>query len=562
MLIEKKIFIRVLVLLLSVMTILALPLKGEAFWFDSDAPLLKINDAKFDEADYRDWWREWRDPESRVHEDMTIFIEWQLEVYEAQSMELFENRSYKRKVEIFLKSRSLMLLRQEEVDGRMIKPEPGELRAQYDSELQPIIDLRIIQIADKEIADKILELCRSGEKLDTATVAAGIANPKILTRDQGRPKIVSSFFKPLFADSVKAGQFQLLQGVNGVWLLIEVVAKTAGSDADFANYEADLRQKFLRDQEPGLNKRLIDSLRDKYKPVIDEEVLATIDSLKPGDPGLQDTALTIGEVKVPAWQIVRLLRDEQKMFRDRQGQPTMERDKIKEKIIANIETQTMVSIEARNRHYELKPPFKATYDFYCQHRLIKELENLVIRPQTEISDADLKAEYEKMTAQFSQPDVVEVAWVQLDDERLSHLLTSELKKGRDFFKVMEPYFPQGVEYKKTGEDKLQSEVREIVATLAQGETSPPVVKGENTFFVKLFRRFVDQHLPFSEVEEMLSLRLKEEKFVQTRNQYLATLKERSQIKVKKSRWRKLRNELLAEEKLLLEKISAENGKVK
>ena len=522
------------------------PWAVRAAWFGEEGPLLKINGVVYNEDDFRGWWREWREPETPVPDDMNIYIDWQLQVQEARHMELDENRSYQRKVEIFLKSRSLMMLRQEEIDGRMKMPEPGQLRAQYDATLQPIINLEILQVADKKQAEEILKLCREGSEIKAAAIKAGIAEPQVLVREEGRPEIVSDFFKPLFADSVEVGHLQLLEGRNGAWLLVKVTAKVSGSDEDFAKFEEQLRNQFIRKQEPDLNKRLMTSLRQKYKPVVNQELLDKIDGLEPDDPVLKETVLTIGEVTVPAWQVARLLRDEQKLYRNRQGELTIPLDKLKRTIITNIETQTMVSLEARNRHYELKPPFKSTYEFYCQRRLIKELERTVIGPQVKVTEAEIEAEYNKMAAQFSQADVVEVAWVQLADERLSKLITAELKQGRDFFKVMEPYFPQGVEYAKKSEDKLQPEVREIVKTLAPGQVSAPIQKGEETFFVKLFRRFGDQRSTLEEVSDMLRQKLRKEKFIKLREDLLTTLRDNTKIEIEKSRWRKLRQELVAE----------------
>ena len=546
MLIKMCRLIKILGLLFVVVFLVGPPLPTQAFWFETDGPLLRIDDVSFTEADFKSWWQEWHEPESTVPVDLTSFIDWQLQVREAREMELDESRTYKRKVEIFLKSRSLMLLRQEEIGDRLQKPAPGLLRAQYDETLQPIIDLEILQIAEQETAEEILGQCQAGTGMKAAAIASGIAKPLIMERKQGRPGNVSEFFKPLFADSVAAGQFRLLQGRGAVWLLVKVVSKTSGSDADFAKHEDSLRRKFLRAQEPALNSALLKRIREKFSPVVDEEALAGIDELKPGDSDLQKTVLTIADVEVPVWQVVRLLREERNMYKDRHGHTTMAVADLKKMIIANIETQTMISLEARERHYELKPPFKSTYDFYCQRRLIKEFEKVVIWPQVKVTPADIEAEYKRIVTQFSQADVVEVAWVQLADKRLSELLTAELKQGHDFFKVMEPYFPQGVEYAKTSEDKLRPAIREIVATLAPGQVSAPIHKGENTYFVKLFRRFADQHSSLDEVSGMLRLQLSEVKFAEVRNQLLATLKERSKIVVKKSRWHKLRDELLKE----------------
>jgi len=539
-------WLQIVVFLCPLLVLPGLSGPAEAGWFGNNGPLLEINDISYNEADFRNWWQEWREPEMVVPEDLTVYIEWQLQVQEARKMELDDNPSYQRKVEIFLKSRSLMMLRQEEIDRRMTTPEPGQLRALYDATLQPVIDLEMLQVADRETAARIMKLCQEGQEMKAAAIASGIANPHVMTREKGRPVSVSEFFKPLFADTVKAGQLELLEGENGVWLLVKVVAKTAGSDEDFAEYEEKLRRQFFRDQEPALNTALMQRLRHKYKPLVNQEVLGRLDDLKPGDPGLLETVMTVGEVEVPAWQVARLLKEEKKMYRGKQKASTLSVVKLKKMILTNIETQTMVSLEALDRHFERKPPFNTTYEFYCQRRLIKEFEYVVIGPQVEVTQAEIESEYDKMAARFSRADVVEVAWVQLADERLSNLIAAELKQGRDFSKVMKPYFPQGVEYAKQSEDKLQPELRDIVKTLAPGQVSAPVQKGENTFFVKLIRRFGDQRLTLDQVAGRLRKRLLKEKFAEVREQVLTTLKKGSKTDVNKSRWRKLREALLQE----------------
>ena len=546
MLMKNNLWLRLLVLCGILLIFCGRPRIVRASWFGSDAQLLKINDVVYDEADFRGWWREWREPETAVLDNLDIYIDWQLQVQEARHMELDQNRSYQRKVEIFLKSRSLMLLRQEEIDERMEMPESEQLRAKYNATLQPIIDLEILQIADQKQAEEILQLGRAGAEIKDAAIKVGIADPQVLVREQGRPEIVSDFFKPLFADSVKTGHLQLLEEKNGVWFLIKVVAKKSGSDEDFAEFEDKLRNEFIRKQEPALNQALMTSLREKYQPVVNQELLDKIDNLQKDDPLFKESVLTIAEVEVPVWQVVRLLKSEEKLYRNRQGKLTIPLDQLKKMVIANIETQTMVSLEARNRHYELRPPFQSTYEFYCQRRLIKELERVVIGPRAQVSEAEIEAEYKRMLDQFGQADVVEVAWVQLADERLSKLIAAELKQGRDFFKVMEPYFPQGVDYTKSSEEKLQPEIREIVKTLAPGQVSAPVQKNDETFFVKLFRRFGDQHLSLDEVTGSLQQKLKKEKFAKARAELLATFRANSKIVIGKSRWRKLQRELAAE----------------
>ena len=539
-------FLKIFFLLCLSILFCGVPQEASAFWFSGGEPLLKINDVAYTSSDFRVWWREWREPGSKLPKDMTPFVEWMLLVQEARNMELGDNREYRRKVDIFLKSRSLMMLKHEEVDSHLKEPEKEVLWSDYEKEYLPIFEVKILQLADQAVAEKIFKACVDGADFKEAALASGLSEPRFLSRKGVRPRSVSEAFKPLFEPGVEKGRFFLVVGATGSWMVVEVVDKQEASDEDFAGKKEGLQKKYFRSLERRLNTALIESLRQKYKTVIDDEALARIDTLAAGDDALQDTVITIGDLSVPAWQVLRLIENERKMFRGRQGQEIMPIEKIKKLVFDNILAQTLVSLEARNRHYEKKPPFKATYEFYCQRRLIKELEKAVIWSQVKVTKADLEHEYESMAEHFQQADEVEVVWIQLADDRLSQLLTKELNQGRDFFKVMEPYFPQGVEYAKEKEDRLQPVLREIVSGLEPGQVSAPVKSGEDTFFVKLIRRIGNQSLSFDEVAEMLHTRLMEEGFSASRKELLETLKSRSQIVVKERTWRKLRNELLKE----------------
>jgi len=537
-----------------------LPQVSQAFWFGGSEPLLKINDKAYTSADFSVWWQEWRENESKLPADLTPFIDWLLLVDEARDMELEDNLEYRRKVDIFLKSRSLMLLKQEEVDSKLKEPKREVLWSEYEKLYQPILELKILQVADPEVAEKILKACNEGVKFKLAALDTGLAEPQILSRKGVRPYSVSPDFKALFEAEVENGRLHILEGGNGSSMVVEVVEKKPASDEDYESKVEVLRKKYFKTLEQQLNVALLTRLRQKYKPVVDEEALASIETLTAADDAaLKQTVITIEDLEIPAWQILRLINNERKMFRDRQGQATMTPEKIKKLVLDNVLAQTIVGLEARNRHYETISPFKETYNFYCQRRLIKELEKSVIWPQVKVTPEDVEREYNSMLKHFSQPDEVEVAWVQLADERLSQLLTTELNSGRGFFKVMEPYFPQGVEFSREREDRLRPALREIVSQLAPGQVSAPIKKGENTFFVKLIRRFGDQHLSLAEVSEMLEGRLREEGFAEARQQLLESLKSRAKIAIKERTWRRLRQKLIKEKAAAAAKRALKKG---
>ena len=233
------------------------PQAAEAFWFNGGEPLLKINDVAYTSVDFRNWWQEWREPESPLPTSLTPFVEWMILVQEARNMELEENRAYRRKIDIFVKSRSLMMFKHEMVDSQIKEPDKEFLWGEYEKKYQPIFELKILQLADQVVAEKILKACVDGTELEQAALDSGVAEPRFLLRKGVRPASAGEVFKPLFEDQLDKGRFLLLLSANGFWMVVEVVDKQVASDEDFAGKVEGLRKDYFRDQERRLNISLI-----------------------------------------------------------------------------------------------------------------------------------------------------------------------------------------------------------------------------------------------------------------------------------------------------------------
>ena len=90
-------------------------------WSGKDK-LVTINGIDYSSDDFKRWWGLWNEEKGRLPDDPQPFIEWKLLAQEARTMELDQLGSYRRKLEVFLKSRTRMLLKNEEVDSKIDLP--------------------------------------------------------------------------------------------------------------------------------------------------------------------------------------------------------------------------------------------------------------------------------------------------------------------------------------------------------------------------------------------------------------------------------------------------------
>ncbi|MBN2332183.1 MAG: peptidyl-prolyl cis-trans isomerase [Deltaproteobacteria bacterium] len=518
------------------------PAESMAFSFGSPDTLAIINGTTYTTQDYLDWWREWREPGMTAAADPDDFIDWLLMAEEARQMRLFEKPRYLHKINIFLKSRSLMLLKQEEVDGRIVPPGNDRLRQEYDQRYQPIISLTLASLPDATAAAKVKELGTTDMTISEAITAAGFSGVPIRKQSHVRPLAVDESFKVLFADSGNRQQLFLLPQAAGC-LLARVENITAGSDDDFARLKETIRTQLIKDQQQQLNTDLLARLRHKYQPVIDQEKLA---ALEPGSGQPADVVIKIGNLTITGDQVAALLTKEQRMRQGRTGTNTVNLESLKQQVVNNILAQTLVSLEALEHHYEEHPPFKQTFAFYCRHRLIKELEQEVIHPRATVAEVMVADAYARNRHQYLQPPLVEVAWVQTANPSLCELLDRQLGSGKDFFTVMTPYFPEATRSRTIPETKLPAEIRELVAGLQSGQTATHSTAGQEKIYVKLLQRHAPEPLPLVEVAEEIRTRLQEERFKSEKKHLAEQLRQRSTITVKEKTWKKLRKQLMEE----------------
>jgi len=317
-----------------------------------------------------------------------------------------------------------------------------------------------------------------------------------------------------------------------------------GTDKDFEGLKQNLIRAALKRQEAELTQKLLKRLKNEYEVSVDQ---AMIDRISPQGPAAGDAdkvAITIGELKIQTNFVFASIEKTQKT-RGHAKRQAEAFENSKGRVVNDILVQVLTERAALDRHYEEVPPLKHVYDFYRKYRLVKEFEATVVKPQVKVTEEAIKAYYRDNQEQFSRKGMIEYALVTTNESKLAEKIALQLKNGADFFTIMEPISPTGVQIRKEPLVHLRPSIQEAVKSLASGQVVT-IADAENTHFVKVVRAVETELLPLEKVREMIVKSLEKQLFNEIRDGYIAQLRERSTIKVDKGTWKSLREQLLEE----------------
>jgi len=511
--------------------------------------LIEINDASFTKQDYLDWWEIWKEPETPLPETPDDFIDWMLQVQEAENMQLYDRPTYRQKVSVFLRARSLMLLKQEEVDSHIPVPTRDDLWPSYEENYVPRFNLRLVTADTEETRQSIEASLASGATLEAAAQAAGLAESSAYMAETGMLR------KQKMPEPLLVAVLQSQVGETGgpvsfahYTYFFEVLERVDGTDEDFETYRKGLTDQWYKQESDRFTNELMERLREKYKVEVNKAVVEKV-GMEPLDDEIADlVAVQIGEIKVLASGLQASVAKDMKLRYAKHPNPEEKLVSVRERVIADMLGQTLSGMEALERHYEEKDPFRKTYRFYCQNRLIKELEQAVVAASLPaLTDEDIDAAYRESIDTFTRKGLVEVAIVETREVELAQRVEGRLQRGEDFQTAIAPIAPRGVETRTTPLDHLQEPLREALAEMAPGQVSEMIPVEDQFFFLKLIKRDEKQVAPLEMVQEQVKADLKKTRFEEASAALLAQLRKHSRIKVKNKAWKQLVEQLKKEQ---------------
>jgi len=510
-------------------------------WFGGERPLAVINGRDYSPDDFRHWWQNWREAETTLPETAEPFIEWHLLVQEAERMQLFQEPDYRGKMHTFLKVRALMMLREEEVEAKIVVSEP-EVREVYQEQYAPRLRVRSFFYPDMEGAAQGVAALRSGartpdELKDLPPAEGGASHHE--ERWLWVPQMPDEW--RLLLTVAKVGDVLDPMAVeNGVvFVRVEEV-----SDFDAEDLEK-LRPGIVRDlrtrRSHELTAALVERLREKFAVQVDEEVLARINEEEPDQELAPAALIRSSQGEITAADLWVNLRNE-RSFREKNLFAAEEFAALKSRVLASIIAQTVVSWESMDRRYQEREPFKWVYRFYSEHRLNKEMEKRFVEPGAVVSDDELERFYQENIVRFTRPETVSFLLLE-GDEAVMQRMWQEIASGRDFSEVASRHVPGGPPVQRLPVDHLEPELAAVIAELRRGEVSRPFALRGNTALLRLVNHTPGVPMPLASVAEQIREELGKEKRRLARLDLVRLLRERSDVRVNQKVWNTLRKEL-------------------
>ncbi len=525
--------------LICLMMVLSLFLTARAMsWPWADRVLVTINGQNYSADDFRHWWSNWKDKDSRLPQSPRPFVDWFLLVQEANRMELYTDPDYRHKVMTFLKSRALMMLKGEEVDSK-VRITEDRLRAVYHHDYSPRRLLGIFYFRDKGEAERMCRKWTGKSYHDTAQDRQkGISSERRWLRPIALPATWKAALKGLEPGHV-TDPFKW----EKTYMCLSLIEEKGPEDVDYRRVKGDIRQRLRKREETRLTAELVTRLREKYHVKVNKDLLDAIDPLHVPE-GMMGRPLIItdkGNVSVGFFvrQVNREIKANRGLASSKKGI-----ERIKTGLLEDMISQTLISWESLDRHYERRPPFKWVYRYYCQHRLIRSLEDRLFKPKIEVSSKDVKRYYLGHLQDFTRPGTVSLALVKADSKQIAGLW-KEVSLGADLLKVARARSLDYVPVHNVPVNRLPLAIRKEIEQLSQGETSHPFKMDGEMAVLKLLRRSPARPFPLVTVREKIRRRLVDERLSALKADYLKRLRERSKIKVNHRIWRKLQSELTA-----------------
>ncbi len=530
----------IIIFTLLFLSVLVPPVSGS--WFSWGKPVLvSIGTDNYTSEDMKNWWKNWREKDTVLPESPAPFVDWMLLFKEAERMKLFESPAYRKKVIIFLRARTLMLLKAEEVDSK-ITISDDDLWQQYKKTYAPRYQLNIFFFNKKETAQTFVD--KFADKPVSDEVFSGKQSREDEYYSQRtewyRPLAVNPAWLPVLDKLVK-GQLSPPFAWKKDFVVLRLQDVVEANRKDFESVKKQLRQKVWKSKENQLTSDLLVRLRKQYHVQVNTELLEHSGDAAAGDDAANNVLISTDNGNISA-EIVRAKIGQIQHFRKRNGFKVASDLQFKTRVVNGIIDQTLTSWEALARKYEERPPFKAVYQFYCQHRMIKLLEEKVFSPQAKVSDKEIAAYYQNNMTLFTRPEVIRMAIVEGTEPLLKSLWLEAALNG-DFITLAQKRTGHAIPIREIPANHLNPKVKEVIDTLSKNEVSRVFTVDDHVSLVQLIERKVAKVIPLSEVKETIKTTLYTAKIEKLRRSYLDKLRKKYVVKINENVWQKLRKEL-------------------
>lgn len=517
-------------------------LPAQSGWFSWGPPtLVTIGDDDYSTQNFKDWWANWQEEGMQFPETPTAFVEWNLLFKEAEKMKLYEAPAYRYKTRTFLKARTLMRLKSEEVDQK-IQVTDDALWELYLDSYAPLYQLNIFFFKEEEGAtdfkDTLSDKPLSDEEFAGMAETKGGYYAKRI--EWYRPVTINPGWLPILNKLEKGDLSPPVPWKEG-FVVLRLQDRQEGTREDMESIRESIHKKIWKKEETRLTIELLKNLREQYEVRIDTDRLEQLDITIPDDELSDEPLIYTSHGNISEKIVVGKLK-QLHQFRRKNGFSEDTSFQFKNQVVNGIIDQTLTSWEGVARGYETRPPFKAIYQFYRQHQMVKLLEARLFATDMVISEEEIEAYYNANIKFFSRPEVIRMVIVEGSEDGLNSLWL-EVALGGDFRLLAQKRTGQDIPIRDLPVDHINKTVKEVLDKLTVNEVSDVFSVDGHITLVQLIERKPAQIQPLSEVRESIRTTLQAAKSQKLRRDYLEKLKKEYKVKINDSVWQNLKEEL-------------------
>jgi len=170
--------------------------------------------------------------------------------------------------------------------------------------------------------------------------------------------------------------------------------------------------------------------------------------------------------------------------------------------------------------------------------LAKRYKEEVILKDIEVTEDEITGYFRDHAAAFQRPSRVVLGKILLDDSEQARLIHAEIvSRPADFEQIAEEHSlsPDGGRAQAYEEESLPESIRQMVATLRNGEISSVVEDPQGFFILRLEDRRPEQSPELEEVRDEIELKLLQQKSEKNYRDAVAALRARTSIVINKER---------------------------
>lgn len=535
-----------LMILCCIFIMSATPFAACADWLSgSQKVLLTIDDKEYTTEDFKSWWKNWQEPGMSFPENPDEYVDFLLQYREADRMKLYEDPGFQQKVMTFLKARTLLMLKYDEIDSKINLPDE-ELWEIYEKNYVPAYQLNIISFNSREEAEEFLRKVGGGpisdEKL--AELEADEKNPLNVHSGLYRKESVNEGWYDILDSLEPQGLSQIVDASHGV-MILRLQGLQEGDKDDFETVRDRIAQDLRKRKSAELTFDLINRLREKYHVKINEERLKEMDIDAPLENFTDAPLVTTDRGVVTEKEFMRqVIRTRQ--VRHNSGFTDDSVFQYKASIMNGIISQTLTTWEGMSRGYETKPPFKDVFDFYRQYRMIKVLQRKMLANQPQITEDEIKAYYNDHINEYTKPEIVRIIQAQGSEDDLKNLWTKVIM-GEDFREAAKEKLGNVPQSQDIPINHLSPETKTVVKKLTKGELSKVFMDNGQAILVKLVEHYPAKPIPLEQVKQMIGKQLYKERNERVKKEYLEKLRASAKITIEEKVWENLKKEMEQED---------------